>query len=65
MFFNCAIILASNSPRRKELLKLIFDDYKVVNSDIDEEQIEKELSEANFTNNLEKFQKICEEKASL
>ena len=30
------VILASASPRRKELLKLIFDDFKVEPSDIDE-----------------------------
>lgn len=30
------IILASASPRRQELLKLLFDDFKVEPADIDE-----------------------------
>ena len=41
------VVLASGSPRRKELLKKVFDDFEVVTADIDEriieEGIEKEL----------------------
>ena len=31
-----SLILASASPRRKELLRLITDDFKVVTADVDE-----------------------------
>jgi len=30
------VILASGSPRRKELLKLIYDDFEIVNTDVEE-----------------------------
>lgn len=33
---NVNIVLASSSPRRHELLKLITDDFKVISSDVDE-----------------------------
>lgn len=38
------IILASKSPRRKELLSLIYDDFEIIVSDVDEttEEIDKE-----------------------
>lgn len=45
------IVLASASPRRKELLKILFDRFEVITSDIDEmstktvpEEIVKELA---------------------
>ena len=37
------IILASQSPRRKELLSLIVDDFEVITADVDERSIEEEV----------------------
>ncbi len=34
------VILASGSPRRKELLKRIFDDFEIITADVDERSIE-------------------------
>lgn len=55
------IILASNSARRKELLKYIFDDFKIIVSNIDEEKILDEILKLEFSNNLDRFSKICDE----
>ncbi len=38
---NIKIILASASPRRQELLKLIFDDFEIIPADVDESINEK------------------------
>lgn len=56
---NLNIILASNSPRRKELLKYIFKNFKTSPSDIDERGIEKNILNKNFKNNLEKYLSVC------
>ena len=37
------IILASQSPRRKELLSLIVDGFEVITADVDERSIEEEV----------------------
>lgn len=58
---NTEIILASNSERRKELLKFIFDDFKIIVSNIDEEKILNEIIKLAFKDNFEKFSKICDE----
>lgn len=55
------IILASNSIRRKELLKYIFEDFKIIVSNIDEEKILRQIISLDFKDNLEKFSKICDE----
>ena len=36
-----AVILASASPRRRELMKLIMDDFDIANADVDEREIER------------------------
>lgn len=58
MNFDCEIILASNSLRRKELLKLIFENYDIVVSNVDEEKIEAKILKEKVENS-EKFSKIC------
>ena len=58
------IVLASASPRRKELLKILFDRFEVITSDIDEtsmktvpEEIVKELALKNARAVLPKVSK--------
>lgn len=57
---NLNVILASNSPRRKELLRYIFENFKIAPSDIDERAIEKEILNKIFNNNLEKYSCVCD-----
>lgn len=57
---NYDIILASNSQRRKELLKYIFEDFKIIPSNIDERKLEKEILSKTYKNNLEKFSNLCD-----
>lgn len=47
-----SIVLASQSPRRKELLSLCVSDFSVISADIDEKSIEKQILK---TNNKEPF----------
>ena len=48
---NFNIILASNSQRRKELLKFIFNEFKVIPANIDERTLERKfLSKTNIAN---------------
>ena len=50
---NYDIILASNSQRRKELLKYIFEDFKIIPSNIDERELEQKfLSKTLINQNL-------------
>lgn len=54
------VILASNSARRRELLKFVIEDYRVVTSNLDEKIIEKEILNEKFENNIEKYSTVCD-----
>ena len=42
------VILASGSPRRKELMKRIFDDFEIITAPIDERTVEKRIEDELF-----------------
>lgn len=44
-FGTMKIILGSSSPRRRELLSLITDEYEIMTADIDERAIENDLNQ--------------------
>lgn len=56
---NYDIILASNSERRKELLKLIFDKFKIIPANIDERALEQKFLSNNSENTKSKFSELC------
>ena len=45
---NYDIILASNSQRRKELLKFIYNEFKVIPANIDERKLEQKFLSKTF-----------------
>lgn len=57
---NYDIILASNSQRRKELLKYIFEDFKIIPSNIDERELEQKFLSKTFKDNKSKFSELCD-----
>lgn len=57
---NYDIILASNSERRKELLKLIFDKFKIIPANIDERALEQKFLSNNSENTKSKYSELCD-----
>ncbi len=54
------IVLASESPRRKLLMKQVCDDYEIVTADIDEYAIEKNIMKNYFGSNMQEAAKeLC------
>lgn len=60
MNFDCDLILASNSDRRKELLKFITNDFRVIVSNVDEKIIENKILNEDFKENIQKYSNICD-----
>ena len=54
------IILASNSKQRKDLLKYIFNEFKIIPAKIDERKLEKDFLDSNFNDNMSRFSELCE-----
>ena len=54
------IILASNSKQRKDLLKYIFNEFKIIPAKIDERKLEKDFLDSNFKDNMSRFSELCE-----
>ena len=54
------IILASNSKQRKDLLKYIFNELKIIPAKIDERKLEKDFLDSNFNDNISRFSELCE-----
>lgn len=54
------IILASNSKQRKDLLKYIFNEFKIIPAKIDERKLEKDFLDSNFNDNISRFSELCE-----
>lgn len=57
---NYDIILASNSQRRKELLKFIYNEFKVIPANIDERKLEQKFLSKTFKDNKSKFSELCD-----
>ena len=57
---NYDIILASNSQRRKELLKFIYKEFKVIPANIDERNLEHQFLSRTSKDNKSKFSKLCD-----
>lgn len=54
------IILSSNSKQRKDLLKYIFNEFKIIPAKIDERKLEKDFLDSNFKDNMSRFSELCE-----
>ena len=57
---NFDIILASNSQRRKELLKFIFNEFKVIPANIDERNLERKFLSEITKGNKSKYSELCD-----
>lgn len=57
---NFDIILASNSQRRKELLKFIFNEFKVIPANIDERNLEQKFLSKTSKDDKSKFSELCD-----
>ncbi len=57
---NFDIILASNSQRRKELLKFIFNKFKVIPANIDERNLERKFLSEIAKDNKSKYSELCQ-----
>ena len=51
------IILASNSKQRKDLLKYIFNEFKIIPAKIDERKLEKDFLDSNLCQDLVNYVK--------
>lgn len=57
---NFNIILASNSQRRKELLKFIFNEFKVIPANIDERTLERKFLSKTTKDDKSKYSELCD-----